>query len=359
MKIVTTLIGLLAIGITGCVPETDFQTYEVSKAKSGLESLRKNVAIRKNPELAPKPKKNRMVVAWFDQPDATWFFKLNGPEDQVNLTQPQWRPFFDTVEFVGGKPSYEIPEGWTEAGPRPMRYKTLLIGSEKNQIEMAISGLPPKQGRLKNLNRWLGQIGLSSIGEEEVETKLVNKGKFFLFDQVGEGSGTMSAPRFARQTLDQTSNQTGTTAGDSRQMDPRQSGVTFDSIEGWESGRTSSITKARFIKKNGEKQAMITLIEMPAAVNDWKPNVIRWAGQVDFKPSQDELAKRTSKIKVDNIEGQIIDLISDDESLSDGTIAAMVKHKESAWFLKLTGDKELVSESESDFRNFIDSIRFN
>ena len=132
----------------------------------------------------------------------------------------------------------------------------------------------------------------------------------------------------------------------------------FSAPKGWSAGKTSSLVQARFSKSTGDANAEITVIEMPADVNEWVPNVKRWAGQVGLNELTDQqLTARTTEIKVDQVDGKLVDLVADSDS-KQGVIAAMVKRKGSAWFFKLSGEKELVDQSRKEFETFMDSIRY-
>ena len=100
---------------------------------------------------------------------------------------------------------------------------------------------------------------------------------------------------------------------------------------------------------------------MPASANEWIPNAQRWGGQVGL-PSDlpvEEINKRSSDVKVDGIDGKLADFIELDSDLELGILAIMVKNQDSAWFVKIMGDKNLVDQSRDDFDKFVKSIRFN
>ena len=84
----------------------------------------------------------------------------------------------------------------------------------------------------------------------------------------------------------------------------------------------------------------------------------RWAGQVGLDElTEHQLNVRTSEINVDEVAGKLVDLVSDSES-EQGLVAAMVKRNGSAWFFKLSGEKELVDQSRKEFETFMKSIRY-
>jgi hypothetical protein len=67
--------------------------------------------------------------------------------------------------------TYELPEGWSEAGSRPMVLKVIKITSEAGEADLAISVYPVHGSMadpLSNVNRWRGQVGLPPITTEEL-----------------------------------------------------------------------------------------------------------------------------------------------------------------------------------------------
>ena len=70
-----------------------------------------------------------------------------------------------------------------------------------------------------------------------------------------------------------------------------------------------------------------------------------------------DLTARVSEISVDGVKGKIVDLIDLSSSSDVGTIAAMVKLGDSAWFLKLSGNKNLVDENRDSFKSFLNTLQ--
>jgi hypothetical protein len=98
---------------------------------------------------------------------------------------------------------------------------------------------------------------------------------------------------------------------------------------------------------------------MPAAANEWEPNAKRWAGEVGLsRLTPAELNTLTREIEVDGHAGQLLDLTKKESDSANSTIAGMIKRAGIAWFLKLTGDKQVVQESEQEFNDFLNSLRF-
>lgn len=351
--------------IAGCSPDPEIVTHRVPKNQSGLDKLQTTTA---SPTAKAAPQtKTRMAVAIFDRPEATWFFKISGPESQVDKSESQWQAFLKTIKFTDNEPQWTAPEAWKSLGPKPMRHATLVINDTNPPIEVAISNLSAGQNLLDNVNRWRRQIGLKPSSEQELDsqiTKLKSGDEpFLLFDAIGAGSGTM-APPFAGGGAAPFAGGNAPFAGGQAPFagggqTAQASGWDFDLPDGWtKSAKTSRMVPVRLVKTDGDQEIQITMIEMPASVNEWAPNVTRWAGQVGLGGlSEDDLKARTSELSVDGTQGQQIDLIDLDSESKQGAIAGMIKLGDSAWFLKLSGDKQLASENRGDFDKFLESLK--
>ena len=296
-----------------------------------------------------------MVVAVFQNPEATWFFKVSGPVEQVAAAEKSWRSFLETISFDGNTPSWDMPDNWAAGAEKPMRYATLKIGSFSPPLEMAISSLGPNQDLLLNANRWLGQIGLPPTNAESLNTTIApienENADYLLFDKTGQGSGKMTPP-FA-----------GAAQPPRKPVQPPvrapEQNVSFETPKGWNAGPTNSMVKVRLTKEADGEKAQITVIEMPASANTWEPNVQRWQQQVGLgELSASQVTDRVSDISVGGVAGKIVDLVDMKSESDTGTIAAMVKQGDSAWFLKLSGDKSLVDANRESFESFLNTLQF-
>ena len=149
-----TLVGLFSL--CGCQPEEKIETISVPLARSGLP--------------IKTPTEDRMVVAVALRPEATWFFKINGPARALGQTEPSWIGFLKQIQFgTDGQPTWELPDGWrstpsTNNSPLAARFATLQIPNpDREKVELVVSKLGPDFDRLSNFNRWRGQLGLPPI----------------------------------------------------------------------------------------------------------------------------------------------------------------------------------------------------
>jgi hypothetical protein len=363
-----TLTVVLVTILVGCKPDEPVVKHRIPKSRSGLEALREPVKVAANSGAPNSTQEvsDRMVVGLYELDEATWFLKINGPLARVDATEDQWLPFLEKVTFEKGQPVFDLPDGWSVGKDKPMRYKTLNIGDQKPPLELAISSLGPNQDLVLNVNRWRGQLGLDGISKSELGRNLKKRvdaaTSFWYFDIRGKSSGGGMMPPFANRGSQSPSGQgrapfAGQAAPQTR---PANAGLKFDAPEGWKAGKTSGMVPVRFAKTADGKQAQITIVQMPAAANEWAPNAKRWAGEVGLsKLTEEELNSRTSDVTVDGITGQLLDLTQKDvDEAEKATIAGMVKRDGVAWFLKLTGDQSVVAESKEAFTKFVESLKF-
>lgn len=342
----TMLLTCVAAVLCGC-SEKPIAVQTVPVENSSYPEFRKT-------EVAQAPAQptteNRMVVAWFDRPDATWFFKVNGPRPAVDAKIDQIKNFFDNITFDADQPKWTLPESWTEGPKKPMRFATLQMDSE-SKLEIAVSQLAAGQDRLLNVNRWLGQLDAPKTSAEKIDEVLQNidGADYLLFDALGRGSGQMSGGQnapFANAPFLNRMNQQA--AGGPSQIE-------YTSPEGWTAKRvTGMVPGIKFTKTDSEPAVTITATRMPASINKWLPNVQRWTGQVGISLSEDEITKTTETIKIGDVDSQLIYLRGAEQDM----IGTLTVFRSDAWFFKLLADKDVVSKQEKTFREILKSIRF-
>lgn len=344
------LVLAVALQLCGCQSEEPVVKHRIHKSKSGLDDLRKSDEPEVDaPANSTLPKK-RMLVGLFETEQSTWFFKVSGTLEQVVKYESDCRQFFDAVRFDGNQPKWELPEGWAKGDARPMREATLIIDSSEPKLEMAISRLASGQDLLLNANRWRQQLSLPPVTNETLEStikEIDNDGNsYYLFDATGTGTGQMSSAPFAPFAGG---------GAPRRRPAPVSNEVTFDLPEGWEKGVSNSMVRVRLSKSIEKQQAVITVVRMPADINNWKDNVQRWAGQVEVTLTEDEIKSQSEAISVDGQPGQLIRLLGTDQTL--GIVAALVKQGDDAWFLKISGDRDLVNDETDSFLSFCQSLK--
>jgi len=73
------------------------------------------------------------------------------------------------------KPGWTVPSAWVEQAPGPMQAAKFSVAAEARTAEITVSVLPGDAGgRLPNINRWRGQIGLSPGTEADLGPSIVS-----------------------------------------------------------------------------------------------------------------------------------------------------------------------------------------
>jgi hypothetical protein len=142
----------------------------------------------------------------------------------------------------------------------------------------------------------------------------------------------------------------------------------FTAPTDWKPLPAGGLRKAAFAIGDEQRGALVTLISFPASegpmIADPLQNVNRWRREVGLaEVKQDELSKATASIKIDGNVATLVRAIPDATQSSEShsnraTIAAMVESGGQLWFVKLTGDRSVVTAQESEFNKFLESMHF-
>ncbi len=366
---------LMIVLACGCKPKPSISVHKIPKDVSGLEGLRApaRVAPNRSGPAAGQPlaataeagTPTRMVVAWFQRPDAAWFFKVNGAPEKVAATEPQWQKFFDdlTFDIIDGdkQPVWKLPEGWTIGPKAPFRFATIVIPD--SPLEIRVSRLGGQQELLSNVNRWrVSQLGLPAATADNIDENFENKkgrgGGYLLFDQEGKSSGqSMGGPFMnrVRQAAARPEPKTSTTAPKVAAAAPK-----FDLVPpaGFELGKTSPMVVARFVQETDEGNVQISVVPL-TAINNWNDNVNFWRQSVGLEKLGDvEVEEETRSVTVSDIQGQRIEMLEDHDGSDQGLIGVMVKKDDLAWFFKMVGPREKVRENQERFNQFLKDFSF-
>jgi hypothetical protein len=83
-------------------------------------------------------------------------------------------------------------------------------------------------------------------------------------------------------------------------------------------------------------------------------NVNRWRGQVQLKnATAAEVEQATTSIPVGKLQGQYVAAVGETQTI----LGVMVDHGDRAWFIKLTGDKQLAEREKAHFEQFVKSLQ--
>jgi hypothetical protein len=178
--------------------------------------------------------KSRILAAVLRREGVAWFFKMNGDDELVAHQKPTFLDFLKSVNFVAGsmrtdlppshppigdlssmpmlsagaapsssegKPSWQVPDGWKEVpGGGFLVAKFVITGADSSQAAVNVSMSSGSGGGLAmNVNRWRGQLGLSSLSEDDLNKSVTSmetaQGKAMLVDVAGVDARTNQKAR--------------------------------------------------------------------------------------------------------------------------------------------------------------------
>ncbi len=356
------LIVALCLGITGCGPADQIERHVMSFEDTGIpEPIRLPPAAA---SAATPAVRSRMVTAIAALPTATWFFKAVGPVEDVAAAYPALEEFLKSVRFdERGQPVYAAPGEWQLTAPRPGRFQTYLFGpGETATIELAISELGPNQDLPSNVNRWRGQLELPPLAEtaanESLQPLAYEGGEFLMFDEIGMYRGGMAPaaggppPASASAGLPTAATTAPAEAGAHASLP-----FEYQLPDGWKQLPNAMFATLKMERSEGDKKVAISVSEMNPELNTWESALGSWLAELELsglEPSQVEPFE--SAIEIDGHSGKQIRLLMPDAA--KGIIAARVERDGRAWFVKLSGEKSLVEESQTSLDAFLNSIRF-
>jgi hypothetical protein len=344
---------------------------------------------------APGEATDRMLSAILPAGPQAWFFKAVGPIAVVDKNAEQITNFYSGIRLdESGRPRWTLPTGWKEDPPRAMRAATFWVPTDGQPLEISVTSLPSRgteQELLDNVNRWRGQLKLpameaSGLGEVTREVQ-AGDATMTLVDLRGQFQGTGMAAPFApfaggaggaRQAPGSSSElPAGHPPVDSSNGSPHAAPPAsadaqlpkFEVPQSWQQRTPSmSMRKAEFIVADGQKQAIVTLIDFPLnagpKIADPLENVNMWRRDIGLGPiDQDTLPNVLKTFVVDNKDVKLATLIPEAQQLEqsqvkEATLAAMIPSGDRLWFVKMRGDHELVAAQQDQFESFVKSFRF-
>ncbi|MDB5334632.1 MAG: hypothetical protein JWN70_251 [Planctomycetaceae bacterium] len=312
---------------------------------------------------APEILLQRMLGAIIPNDKEAWFFKLQGPDEEIAKLEPEFLAFTKSVKIKDKKVEWTAPKAWKKVDGGQFRFTTYQIPSGKEKpFELAVTRLDAPQGvddayLQANLTRWRGQLSLDPIEKEDVSKVTtpveVDGGKAYMVNFVGEASqsSSMGMPGAAGPFAGQAPS-----APAKKPTAPEAGAADFEftTPKGWTPGKASAMRKASLAVADGDLTADVSVFAFPADSNDLLSNVNRWRGQVGLAPvTADELQKSAKKIEVSGHSGELVELVGKKETI----LGVMVKKGETAWFFKLQGPTELAGREKARFEEFVKSSR--
>jgi len=135
----------------------------------------------------------------------------------------------------------------------------------------------------------------------------------------------------------------------------------WNTPDGWKEVPPSEFRVASFqVAGKDGRQADVSVIPLPGSAGGDLSNVNRWRGQVGQKPvSAEELAKLVQAVEVAGQPAALFEQSGENPQGEPTGILAVIYHRDgTAWFFKMSGDRELVAQSKPVFVEFLKSLQF-
>jgi hypothetical protein len=123
----------------------------------------------------------------------------------------------------------------------------------------------------------------------------------------------------------------------------------------WQELAPTSIRIGNFVVRGQDgAKAEAAIFSFPGAVGTELDNINRWRKELKLPPIEED--KITSApVTVDSIDGKLYEI----SGATERTVVATVSRNGATWFIKMKGDKDVVTDAEPVFRDFLQSIHFN
>ena len=350
---------LLLVGaslLCGCEQQEKITSYTVPRHES-LQTPEFLVETAKR-----KAQPARMLAAIVPHGAELWFFKLQGPPDDVTARDGEFHEFLKSVRFAENtKIEWTLPAKWQEKPGNANRYATLVL-SEQPSLEVTVTVLAAggddrTEQLLSNINRWRGQLDLPQIQAEDLPTRTetIKAGELIITAINIQGKaaprpampGGMMPPGMGRTDPHEAAPAAERPAGGAK----GGSKSPFDKPAEWTEAPPKQFQLARFTVGEGEQTAEIAVSR---AGGDRGANINRWRGQLGLNPlSAEELKQTGQPFEVGSKKGELIEIVVEDRAL----VGVMIPDGDQSWFIKLTGHAALAAKERSRFEAFAKSLK--
>lgn len=329
---------------------------------------------------APKPvvveaPATRTMGAILPRDGQAWFFKLTGLAVQVEMVTDSFRDFIQTVQFdSSGTPGWPLPEGWRERAGDAIRYRTLLMSTDVNPLEISVTRLPLADTDLddyllSNINRWRDQLSLNDLSKDELsshmETMTIDGDQpVYLVDF--EGRGMVRPSGMPPMAGGMGGGDMGAGGSGSAAPSPPAGGseagaseIDYEVPPGWEDTGSGGFRAASFRVGDEGESAEITVIALGPNSGSVLENVNRWRGQVRLEPlSAEQLDSETQSLDAQNTPGTYVALHGPEQDGKQESILGVILPREDrVWFVKMTGGTTVVQREQAHFESFTQSLR--
>jgi hypothetical protein len=300
---------------------------------------------------------------------------------------------------------WKAPSGWEEQPATGFRKGSFIVRSPDGPTaDISVVSFPESAGGLlANVNRWRAQLKLAPVNEidQSITPLSVNGHQIFFVDIVsdepvldgglksrvlggilGTGGETwffkmsgedklVASQRDAfRQFLETleigkgvATTATSTNAPTPPSIEaPEKAPLQYALPAGWKEQPLSSMRVASF-KVSGQngKEADVSVVSLPGVAGGDLANVNRWRDQLKLSPiDANALVQSAEHVKANRHDFLVADLVSEspisEQHDKVRILAAILNENDRSWFVKMTGEDQLVASQKSAFVGFLRSL---
>jgi hypothetical protein len=409
--LITAIFAATMLLALGCGKTEQIQTYTVPKEP-------KVTPVAQVTDAKPGEPTDRMLAAILPSGEQAWFFKAVGAIAEIDKHDKEINDFFTSLTLgANGRATWKLPTGWKEEAGNGIRLATIVIPGDK-RLEITVSTAnwsDAQKSMLDNVNRWRGQLQLPPIGPVQLHdvsreakagdrpiTIVDMRGQFKSGGMTPPFAGGALGPRATGGSKKNNDSSNGLPAGhppiDAAPKSPNDTpgglptghppidnaappadspaantevpsdAPKFTLAPAWKALPAQGMSKAEFVVNDGPQETHVKIFTFPAnagpMISDPLLNINRWRGQIGLKAlEKDGLAGATQSIEIDGQKAVYVPMIPDaskteESQIKEGTLAAILKTGDQMWFIKMTGERDLVKKHQDEFKAFLKSLKF-
>jgi hypothetical protein len=320
-------------------------------------------------------------------------------------TKPQMADQVSARGDAGAIVRWKAPSGWEEQPATGFRKGSFIVRDPDGRTaDISVVSFPESAGGLlANVNRWRAQLKLAPVNEidQSITPLSVDGQQIFFVDIVSDGpvldgglksrvlggilatggetwffkmSGEdklVAAQRDAfRQFLEtlEIGKGVATTATSTNAPTPppikapEKVPLQYALPPGWQEQPLSSMRVASF-KVSGQngKEADVSVVSLPGVAGGDLANVNRWRDQLKLSPiDANALIQSAEHVKANGHDFLVVDLVSEspisEQQDKVRILAAILNENDRSWFVKMTGNDQLVASQKTAFVGFLRSL---
>jgi hypothetical protein len=319
-----------------------------------------------------------------------------------------------------GLPSlqYTVPAGWEKKAPSAMRVASFGVSQDGKQVDVSVIPLGGMAGTdPANVNRWRGQVGLSTLPETDIpglaEKVSVGDTPADLYDLAGTAPGSGNAERiigvilhrddtswFFKMTGDAglveaqkpafiaflKSVSFGPPAAAPATMDMSQLPPTHPPIggmsmgeastsatdtgakpvwtvpAGWQAAPLETFLVAKYVIAGaGGAEAAVNVSSLEGDGGGLLANINRWRGQLGLAPVTETDVANLPALDVSGGKATLVDVSGTDGRTGkpERLVGVVLPLGGQTWFYKLMGDADIVAQQKDALVNFVQSANYS